>query len=63
MLSRSVTMAFGPRHFVAPFAAFTMAVGLVCYVRYGISTASAESKMRTAHELENARRARGSSSP
>ena len=52
------TMAYGPRHLVAPFAAFTMAIGLIAYVRYGISTARTESKIRTRHELENARRAR-----
>lgn len=39
-------MAFGPRHFVAPAAAFTMAVTVIFYVKYTISTARSESRIR-----------------
>ena len=45
------TMAFGPRHFVAPAAAFTMAVTVVFYVKYTISTARAESHIRRSDAL------------
>ncbi|KZT27941.1 hypothetical protein NEOLEDRAFT_1240068 [Neolentinus lepideus HHB14362 ss-1] len=38
---------FGPRHFVAPVAAFSMAIVVVLYVRYSIRTARAESAIRS----------------
>ena len=53
-------MGFGPRHFVAPAAAFTMAVSLIFYVRYGISTARTESRIRTRQELQNLKEDRNS---
>ena len=44
-------MGFTPRHFVTPLAAFTMAIAVTFYVKYSISTARAESKIRQAGEL------------
>lgn len=44
-------MAFGPRHFVTPVAAFTMAVTVIFYVKYTISTARSEAHIRRMGEL------------
>ncbi|KAI0078690.1 hypothetical protein K474DRAFT_1660075 [Panus rudis PR-1116 ss-1] len=41
-------MGFGPRHFVAPAAAFTMAVVVIFYVRSSISEARTEAHIRRA---------------
>ncbi|TCD69647.1 hypothetical protein EIP91_006875 [Steccherinum ochraceum] len=51
-------MAFTPRHFVMPAAAFTMAVTVVFYTKYSITTARTESKYRRAGELAQAKEAR-----
>ncbi|CAL1714547.1 unnamed protein product [Somion occarium] len=44
-------MAFGPKDFVTPAAAFTMAVTVIFYVRYAISTSRSEAHIRRAGAL------------
>ncbi|KDQ61397.1 hypothetical protein JAAARDRAFT_30827 [Jaapia argillacea MUCL 33604] len=43
---------FGPAHFLAPAAAFTMAITVVFYVRYTIRTTRLEAQVRREEELE-----------